>query len=188
MSLAAGAEFSRPPKLDDAQTVLYEIDMLRVARERLLSPQPTWAKVDEWVYLENFLLHFRNLIEFFGKLGNDPTDLSIGRPEAIWLGRSVEKPDLDSMTRRDLWEKYDTRDNPGAISKYLHRCTTQRTHAKDWRVHEMFEELRPVIEKFESLLPEFKPATGFTGTGGTARVSTAESSSTATTRILGPLF
>ena len=29
--------FSRPSKEDDAQTVLYEIDMLRFTRERLLS-------------------------------------------------------------------------------------------------------------------------------------------------------
>jgi len=181
---ATSGEFSRPAKLDDAQTVLYEVDMLRFAKDRLLSPQPTWTKADEWVYLEDFLLHFRNLIEFFGKLGSDPTDLSIGRPEAIWQGHVPEKPELHSMTRRDLWEKYDTRDNPGAISKYLHHCTTQRTEAKDWRVPEMFEDLRPVIEKFESLLSEFKPKTRFTRTRGTLSVSTLEGNSTTSTRTL----
>src|ERR1700682_1228529 len=162
------AEFSRFPKEDDAQTVLYEIDMLRLAKDHLVSPTNT---VEEWVYLECFLLHFRNLIEFFGKPGSDATDLSLSRPERIWTERSPEQVELEVMTRHDLWEKYDTRDNPDAISKYLHHCTTQRTQPKDWRVHDMFEELRPVIEKFESLLPEFKPATGLTATRGTLTIS-----------------
>lgn len=177
--------FSRPEKLVNAQTVLYEIDMLRWARQRLLSRLPTWTDQDEWVYLEDFLLHYRNLIEFFGKLGNDATDLSIGRPNAIWEGQSPMQADLDFMTRRDLWEKYDTRDNAGAISKYLHHCTTQRLESKEWRVQEMFEELRPMIEKFESLLPQFRPAENLTRTRITG--SSIFSSSTASTRTLGPL-
>ena len=66
MASTAGI-YSRPEKLNDAQTVLYEIDMLRYAYDRLASPQPTWTQADEWVYLEDFLLHYRNLIQFFGK-------------------------------------------------------------------------------------------------------------------------
>jgi len=158
--MSVPTEFSRPAKLDHAQTVLYEIDMLRLSSERLLSPPPGWIEADQWVYLEDFLLHFRNLVEFFGKLGDDERDLSIGRPEAIWRGGVPDKADLDFMTRRDLREKYDTWDNSESISKYLSHCTTRRTVAKRWNVQQMYEDLRPVIEKFESLLPPFKPATG----------------------------
>jgi hypothetical protein len=64
------------------------------------------------------------------------------------------------MTRPDLWEKYDTRDHDESISKYLHHCTEQRVEGRPpWRVNVMYNELRPIIEKFESLLPEYKPAT-----------------------------
>jgi hypothetical protein len=64
------------------------------------------------------------------------------------------------MTRPDLWEKYDTRDNNESISKYLHHCTEQRVERRPpWQVNAMYDELRPIIEKFESLLPEYKPAT-----------------------------
>jgi|SRR5215469_5450130 len=81
------------------------------------------------------------------------------RPE-IWRGGVPDKADLDFMTQRDLSEKYDTWDNPESISKYLHHCTTHRRAVKHWKVQQMYEDLRPVIEKFESLLPAFKPATG----------------------------
>jgi hypothetical protein len=69
------------------------------------------------------------------------------------------------MTRPDLWEKYDTCDNE-AISKYLYHCTAQRTEAKCWDVRTMYEELQPVIEKFESLLPEHKPVRSTRWKGG----------------------
>ncbi len=58
---------SRIDKLDHYQTVLYEIDMLRFAHGRML---PLWEGAKEgdvWVYLESFLVHYRNLIDFFGK-------------------------------------------------------------------------------------------------------------------------
>src|SRR5215469_1997752 len=96
------------------------------------------------------------------KASINPTDgirLQVVRPE-IWRGGVPDKADLDFMTQRDLSEKYDTWDNPESISKYLHHCTTHRRAVKHWKVQQMYEDLRPVIEKFESLLPAFKPATG----------------------------
>ena len=58
--------FSRLEKATDAETILYEIDMLRFAASELIG-----GKLErgdrEWVYLECFLLHYRNLIEFVGK-------------------------------------------------------------------------------------------------------------------------
>lgn len=176
-------EYFRPEKLDDAHTVLFEIDMLRFAKNRLLT-QPLLPNGDKWVYLETFLLHYRNLIEFFGKPVKQlrPTDLSICRPEGIWQGRLPAQTELDFMTREDLWETYDAGDNLEAISKYLHHCTTQRTQAKNWRVKEMFEELRPVIEKFESLLTEYKPATAFTSNDDRVAIQTPEGNRTDSTR------
>jgi hypothetical protein len=87
------------------------------------------------------------------------------------------------MTRSDLWEKYDTRDNEKAISKYLHHCTTQRTGVARWDVKTMYEELRPIIETFESLLPEYKPATVSTHRRVVGR-PTLDGNSAASTRTL----
>ena len=144
----ANGHYSRPEKLDDAKTILYEIEMLRFARGRLHSPTASWSPADEWVYLEDFLLHYRNLIEFFGNQSPRNTDLSIRNPADFWAGAVPALPVLNSMARADLWEKYNTSDNPEAISKYLHHCTKQRTVAKDWDVNALYEELRPTIEKF----------------------------------------
>ena len=180
----ARSTYSRRDKENDAQTVLYEIDMLHFARERLEAPQPWWCERDGWLYLENFLLHYRNLIEFFGKQQQEDGDLSILEPERIWPGRVPDKAVLDSMTKPDLRKKYDTRPNPEAISKYLHHCTIQRTQAKHWDVSKMYEELRPIIERFVSLLPEYKLAPDVTYARGVQ--PTLDGNSTVSTRILDP--
>jgi hypothetical protein len=68
--------YSRPVKLSDTDTVVYEIDMLRFAATKL--HERNWREEREaWVYLEGFLLHFRNLIEFLGKEKPSSTDLHI---------------------------------------------------------------------------------------------------------------
>jgi hypothetical protein len=181
MSTADGTYF-RPDKESDAQTVLYEIDLLRFAKSRLESSS---TKGDEWMFLEDFLLHYRNLIEFFGK-GKKALrdgDLSILRPERIWPGGVPDKAVLDSMTSPALWEKYDTGDNDEAISKYLHHCTEQRVEPRPpWQVNTMYEELRPIIEKFESLLPKYKPATGLLARA--RGVSLLDGNSTTSTRTV----
>ncbi len=178
-----GGLYSRPDKLNDAQTVLYEVDMLRFAKERLLFPQSSRLEGDEWVHLEDFLLHYRNLIEFFSGKPKYPDDLSISRPENLWPGQIPEKAVLDFMTRPALWEKYDTPGNPQAISKYLHHCTMQRAIKKGWDVNAMYEDLRPIIEKLESLLPEYKSATQCRTPKLVASLS-ADATSTASTRLV----
>ncbi len=67
--------YRRPDKLDHADTVLYEIDMLHFAVQRLSEQKLT--ERDAWVYLEAFLLHYRNLIEFLGKQNPSATDLHV---------------------------------------------------------------------------------------------------------------
>lgn len=59
-----------PARLNHADKILYEIYMLRFTAQRLLEhhQQANWRdRKDAWVYLEAFLLHYRNLIEFLGK-------------------------------------------------------------------------------------------------------------------------
>jgi len=144
----------RPQKLTDTQTILYEIDMLNFTASRLEEGND-WQR---WCNLECFLLHFRNLIEFFGK---QPTrdDLSIQRPENIWTHPATMPPlaQLKHLHREDLWKKYEVREKgwqDDKISRYLQHCTRQRVESKVWRVGVMLEELSPVLEEFESLLPD----------------------------------
>jgi hypothetical protein len=175
---------SRPDKLDDAQTVLYEIDMLRFSKNRL-GEGKFQSDADEWIYLEAFLLHFRNLIEFFrGKSSGDT--LTISRPEDFW---SKHLPNVSKLIRPDLWAKYeerDKRDENDKISRYLQHCTKQRVIKKKWDVDEMYSDLKPLIEKLEALLPEYRPATKPFALRVTTTVSGAQdANSTASTRVLG---
>jgi hypothetical protein len=87
------------------------------------------------------------------------------------------------MTRPDLGEKYDTRDNAEAISKCLHHGTTQRTEAKAWDVTTMYEELRVIIENFECELPRYKAGAGLTQ-GRVVGQPALDGMSTASTRTI----
>ena len=89
-SLVSGL-YSRPDKLDHAQTVQYEIDLLRFAKDRLSSPQSSRSEADEWMYLEAFLLHYRNLIEFSRGKPSCTDDLSITRSaESVFNGQAEQ--------------------------------------------------------------------------------------------------
>jgi hypothetical protein len=174
---------SRPDKLSDAQTVLYEIDMLRFSKSRL-DEGKFQSDAEEWIYLEAFLLHFRNLIEFFrGKVSRDT--LTISQPSDFW---PKSRPDVSKLVRPDLWAKYEERkksEENDKISRYLQHCTKQRVIKKKWNVEEMYSDLKPFIEKFESLLPEHKPATKPFVLRVTKTVSNAQQgNSTASTRTL----
>src|SRR5258708_15648490 len=57
---------TRINKLSHSGTILYEIYMFRFSCSRLI--RSDWENErDAWVYLESFLVHYRNLIEFLGK-------------------------------------------------------------------------------------------------------------------------
>lgn len=145
------AAISRPDKLTDAQTILYEIDMLRFAASRLLRGR--WeSDKEKWVHLECFLLHYRNLIEFLGKEQDDvrKTDLHLSN---IWQRLGVrgpaQLPRIHDQGNK-LWAKYErVRDK---ISVYLQHCTILRTESKSWEVGAMNDEIEPVLADVEKAL------------------------------------
>jgi hypothetical protein len=147
-------EMARPSKFTNAQTILYEIDMLKFAAGKLVEQNDP----SSWLTLECFLLHFRNLIEFFGKEPRGD-DLRIQRPETIWPNVAT-RPTAEALRRlyrEDLWKKYEVRDATqlnDKISRYLQHCTEQRVEGKNWKVREMFEELQPTLSEFENLLTD----------------------------------
>jgi hypothetical protein len=145
------ATFSRPDKLKDAGTIVYEIDMVRFAARRLLRGR--WeSDKDKWAYLECFLLHYRNLIEFLGREENllQDTDLHVSN---IWQRLEVPEPAQLRKIRGQgdkLWAKYErVRDK---ISRYLQHCTTLRTESKSWEVGTMCGELEAVLADVEKAL------------------------------------
>ncbi len=155
--MAIENQLSRPEKLTNAQTVLYEITMLRYAKGCLESEGASWTTADNWAYLEVFLLHFRNLLEFFSgsavrRLQDD--DLTVERPTDIWGSDKPDADALDKLKRNDLFTKYERDARPKSISKYLQHCTTQRTSEARWNVGEMYRDLEPTMLEFESLVPK----------------------------------
>ena len=63
--------------------MLYEIDMLRYTAQKLI--ENLWqTEMDKWMCLEAFLVHFRNLIEFFGHPRPRTDDLHISRIDVFW--------------------------------------------------------------------------------------------------------
>lgn len=143
---------SRPKKLDHIDTVRYEIDMLRYAANRLAEQKLT--ERDAWIYLEAFLLHYRNLIEFLGKENPGQTDLHV---TTIWQLANLAAPTkLNEINTNGkvLWARYEPKDNQGGgrISQYLQHCTTKRVDAKDWEVSTMMNEIEPSLCELEKSL------------------------------------
>jgi hypothetical protein len=148
---------SRPKKIHHPDTALYEIYMLRFAAGRLLEGQTKgyWRdEKDAWVYLEAFLVHFRNLIEFLGKEKPGGTDVSV---KTIWETMNLVPPnDLEKLHAKgiELLKRYEPKgDNVSRISQYLAHCTTKRIEPIDWYIDTMTEEIEPLLTEIEKHLP-----------------------------------
>ena len=176
--------YSRPPKLGHADTIHYEISMLRYAAQKLDS---NLVGRDAWVHLEAFLLHFRNLIEF---LGNDNTRDGDLRITNIWglSGVRVTPPARLAGINGDgklLFAKYEPSDRAGGgrISQYLQHCTEKRTDDKQWDVATMMSEIEPLLREVEQCLPKSQVVFGTVTpalTSGHLTASTTVGTSTAT--------
>jgi len=134
---------SRPRKLTHIDTVFYEIDMLKFCYSRLR--QGMWTdRRDAYLFLEGFLLHYRNLIQFFG----DDGGLKVSDSE-VWSAKMLSKAELQTIMDKRPSKKYF-----GLISQYLSHCTKKRAERdRAWNCVEMYEELSSVMSKFESLFP-----------------------------------
>jgi len=145
---------SRPKKLDHVHTIRYEIDMLRFAAHRLA--EKTLTERNAWVYLEAFLLHYRNLIDFLGSENPRSTDLHVTN---IWPLANLTPPATATLNElyakgRALRARYEPTDAQGGgrISQYLQHCTTKRTDAKDWAVTAMVDDIEPLLSEVEKYL------------------------------------
>jgi hypothetical protein len=161
---------SRPQKLNHVETILYEMDMLDYCFRRLR--EGNWAEIkDYFLCIEGFLLHYRNLIEFFGNHGG----LRAGKPE-VWSPRTLSVDEITSIENGSLLDEYH-----GPISRYLGHCDEIRAEKdRTWQHIEMHTKIEPLLINFRKL---FSPR----GAPKKVGVLTPESLSTATTSSFSSL-
>jgi len=99
---------SRPLKLNHVETILYEMDMLDFCFRRLRERKRAGA--DYNLCIEGFLLHYRNLIQFFG----NHMGLKAGKPAEWSLQRRLSDAEIAAIQDASLLKQYD-----GPISIYL---------------------------------------------------------------------
>jgi hypothetical protein len=154
-------QISRLDRLSYIQTMLYEIEMLRETARRYGKRN---EEMDKRICLESFLLHFRNLIQFFGPIPKPlrTDDLHITKTEDFWS--DANRPDEKVLAGLRLIHLWDTYENPGpakdrpTISKYLHHCTKRRIAPKIWVIGTMFGEVNPTLLSFENLVDKNRTA------------------------------
>lgn len=134
---------SRPQKLSHVETILYEMDMLDFCFSRLRERKGTRAGYN--LSIEGFLLHYRNLIQFFG----NHIGLRAGRPAEWSLQRTLSDAEIATIQNPSLLKEYD-----GPISIYLCHCTPNRAERDvEWRHIEMYEKIAPLLVNFRKLFP-----------------------------------
>jgi hypothetical protein len=121
------------------------------AASRLLGLDRESTK-EQCAFLECFLLHFRNLIEFLGVEEDrvQSTDLHVSN---IWRHAGLPEPAQLPQIRENgdkLWATYER--GGGRISRYLHHGTTHRRISKSWEVGAMIRALDPLLEELEKAL------------------------------------
>jgi hypothetical protein len=137
--------YSRPEKGSHLFTIQYEIDMLNFCYESLISNAGKWGDIrNAWACLESFLLHYRNLVEFFGGEG----DLKSSETD-VWAPRKLTHDEVASISDNKLCKKY-----RGAISAYLQHCTKIRAQLdRSWNVLEMYDDIKGLTGNFRRLFP-----------------------------------
>jgi hypothetical protein len=145
--------FATPERLTDADTILYEIYMLRFTAQRLLEhhQEANWPdEKDAWVYLEAFLVHYRNLIEFLGKREARSDTLTVAR---IWKRLNLPEPIGSLQIQSDgekLHAKYEGVED--CISRYVSHPTIKRTDQRNWRIDVMSQEIEPLLAEVVTAL------------------------------------
>lgn len=156
-------------------TVRYEIDMLNFSYETLKKNQHKWRDMRDFrAYVECFLLHYRNLIEFFGNEGSGVRVRGLKD-----LHHHLTDAQVESMTELNLMQEY-----RGKISQRLgHMGTRRHKDDRDWNFKEMHKKILPLLSTFERLLPRPPGAWSLATVGPTS----IESITTGTVQEIGPV-
>lgn len=136
---------SRPTKDNPIDIIIYEIDMLNRSYEEFFKCNSSDIFFKN-AYLECYLLHYRNLIEFFGRTERIGQKLSIRKPQN-WLMRSLSSEEEYFASGKVLYSEFFVN-----ISNFLSHTHIVRSQEKlSWDVKEMHEKISPLISSFEAL-------------------------------------
>jgi hypothetical protein len=141
--------YARRAKESHLDTVAYEIEMLAFCTQRVMRDEHADQR-DQGVFLEGFLLHYRNLIRFFSGEHHRDDDLSTADPGA-WAHRQLTQAEIADISTpaKCLDTKYYQ-----LISKYLQHCTQLRfDHDRAWDLAVMSGEITPIIAAFARAFP-----------------------------------
>jgi hypothetical protein len=145
------AVYERSRKRSQVDTIWYEISMLGFCHVELTS-NPKLSEPERNLLIECFLLHYRNVIQFFS--GNPrkhrDADLSTHAPER-WAGRQLTAEEIANMQvpGRALEDKHWL-----DVSQFLQHCTERRfIEFREWPLDDMFEALDPIVTAFHQSFP-----------------------------------
>lgn len=133
--------FERPAKATARDVIDYEIAMMEHCCSRALESHRPKLSADDLAFLEAFLLHFRILLEFFGKPGPFPDNLHFQKPETCGALVSDEVRSAVAAHASAMEEKWGQR-----LNKFLAHPTQKRyTTKRDWPIEEMRGEMRQLV-------------------------------------------
>jgi hypothetical protein len=134
--------YERRLKSNARDVINYKIDMMEYSATRLLASEPDLANYDQFVFLEAFLLHFRILLEFFGKPDKRFTDnLYFQKPETCAVDPTQETLEASRKLAASLHARWGHK-----LNKFLAHLTEPRyTASRDWVVEEMRNEMRALV-------------------------------------------
>lgn len=129
------------------KSIFYEIGMFRFAAGRLISGELKQGNEHD-AFLEVFLIHFRNLYEFFYERDkSDNLQLKDFSLTFSNLGETTNRTEIDSLKPRGF------KNIKTAINKSLSHITKTRLKYKPlWQIGKMFCFMNKTIEGFEKTL------------------------------------
>ena len=141
---------ARDDKESHLDTIYYEIRTLRYAFDWI---QGHWDRCRDQdrrtALLESYLLHYRNLAQFFASRGRQ-THLQF-RKGKVWAGRALTEKELAAIGKPG---KQVEGAHASRISIYLSHCTPERfTQPIKWEVGQMNREIEEVISEFVRSFP-----------------------------------
>jgi len=143
--------YSRPSKGSPEETIWYEVEMLDFCYRRLKTRENSWeTECDFYVYLEAYLLHYRNLLACFSGEHHRSDDIDFSNLSQ-WTTKQVTQSQVDAIRdpAKQLEQSY-YRD----ISQFLAHVTVRRSvEDMKWMVHGMHARVQPIAQDFLKLFP-----------------------------------
>ncbi len=140
-------QYERRSKSNARDVIDYEIEMMEHSAARVLSRPPNRSDFDQFAFLEAFLLHFRILLEFFGKPEARYRDnLYFQKPQTCDVDPSEETLDAVKKLAANLETRWGWK-----LNKFLAHPTEPRyTTTRSWAVQEMRDDMRALVAHWRS--------------------------------------